>query len=73
MAKFFVALTALVLIAGCSCNKDAADTTATEAPATGDAAAPSAAGDAPSADAGGTPTDTATPENMGAATATPAH
>ncbi len=70
MAKFFVALTALLMIAGCSCNKDAATTetpATTEAPAMGDAAA--------------TPMDAATapsehpPETMGtdpAATATPA-
>ncbi len=61
MAKFFVALSALVLIAGCSCNKDAADTTTTDAPATGDAAA------APMDAAAQTPTE-GNAETMGAAT-----
>ncbi len=72
MAKFFVAVTAVLMMAGCSCNKDAATTDApaeatAEAPATGDAAA------AP-VDAATAPTET-NPETMGTdpmASATPA-
>lgn len=69
MAKFILALSALVMIAGCSCNKDQGTTDATTAPATGDAAAtmtPADAGAAAPTDAAATAT--ATPE----ATASPA-